>query len=263
MYDAFSIDYDRFVNWPSRLAYELPFIGMLLKTIQGSVVKKRVLDAACGTGWHVIALAEKGFDTFGADISSGMIDRAKENSRNRGSFVEFKAVGFTDLKEAYNRDKATPFDAVLCLGNSLPHITNPPELGQALANFAGCLKPGGILLIQNRNFDAVMAGHQRWMEPQSVIEGQSEWLFIRFYDFTKDGLIDFNIMTLRRENSHLWQQKINTTRLRPILSGEMMTGLEEAGFEEIVFYGDMTGAPFDSGSSGNLVVAAKKSATTL
>ena len=48
MYDTFSTDYDRFVNWPSRLAAELPFIESQLEAAGA----RRVLDAACGTGQH-------------------------------------------------------------------------------------------------------------------------------------------------------------------------------------------------------------------
>jgi len=31
LYDPFSADYDRFVNWKERLAYELPFIETINK----------------------------------------------------------------------------------------------------------------------------------------------------------------------------------------------------------------------------------------
>ena len=63
MYDSFSSDYDRFVNWPSRLEAELPFIQAQLDAAGA----RRVLDAACGTGRHAIALAERGYATAGAD----------------------------------------------------------------------------------------------------------------------------------------------------------------------------------------------------
>jgi hypothetical protein len=46
MYDDFSSDYDRFVDWPGRLAAELPFIERQLRAVGA----RRVLDAACGTG---------------------------------------------------------------------------------------------------------------------------------------------------------------------------------------------------------------------
>jgi len=50
MYDPFSADYDRFVDWPGRLAAELPLIE---RQLQG-VGAHRVPDAACGTGMHAV-----------------------------------------------------------------------------------------------------------------------------------------------------------------------------------------------------------------
>ncbi|MGQ9804240.1 MAG: hypothetical protein ACUVSH_10470 [Anaerolineae bacterium] len=51
MYDDFSADYDRFVDWPGRLAAEVPFIVQRLQRVGA----RRVLDAACGTGMHAVA----------------------------------------------------------------------------------------------------------------------------------------------------------------------------------------------------------------
>lgn len=44
LYDPFSADYDRFVNWRERLAYELPFIEQQLAA-SGA---RRILDTVCG-----------------------------------------------------------------------------------------------------------------------------------------------------------------------------------------------------------------------
>ena len=57
LYDALSSDYDRFVNWPSRLALELPFLQTELKRIGAA----RVLDSACGTGQHALHAADAPF----------------------------------------------------------------------------------------------------------------------------------------------------------------------------------------------------------
>ncbi len=46
LYDGFSQDYDRFVNWNARLAFEMP---LLMETLERHHVE-RVLDVACGTG---------------------------------------------------------------------------------------------------------------------------------------------------------------------------------------------------------------------
>lgn len=260
MYDAFSSDYDRFVNWPSRLGYELPFIeGQLnaLKTGQpGRAV--RVLDSACGTGMHAIALAQRGFAVAGADLSAGMIERARANAASSNLSISFEPVGFGAQALVFARQALLPFDALLCLGNSLPHLLSAGDLAKALADFAACLRPGGLLLLQSRNFDAVMVHRERWMEPQSYRQDQNEWIFLRFYDYTPDGLIDFNILTLKRTAEGPWAQTVTTTRLRPLLQSELLTALTAAGFTSTASYGDMHAAPFDPAKSGNLIVTALK-----
>jgi glycine/sarcosine N-methyltransferase len=252
MYDDFSSDYDRFVDWPGRLAAELPFIERQLQAVGA----RRVLDAACGTGMHALALARRGYAAVGADLSPGMIARARANAAAAGVNVPFEVAGFGEL----NAQVGTGFDALLCLGNSLPHLLTPADLAAALADFAACLRPEGLLLIQNRNFDAVLARDERWMDPQAHQEGNVEWLFLRFYDFESDGTLTFNLVTLRREGSDAWRQHVLTTRLWPLRREELTRVLDAAGFGAITCWGDMQGARFDPARSPNLVVTAQRTA---
>ena len=154
MYDAISNDYDRFVNWNSRLRVEMPFIERQIQQV--AAPGSRVLDAACGTGMHALALAQLGFQVSGADLSSGMIERARFNARDAGQEIRFEAIGFGKLAQSFGRQAC---DVLLCLGNSLPHLTESSAQTDTLADFAACLRPGGMLLMQNRNFDAVLAPH--------------------------------------------------------------------------------------------------------
>ena len=254
MYDEFSSDYDRFVNWSARLGTELPFIEQQL----GLVGAHRVLDAACGTGMHAVALAQRGYTVVGTDFSMGMIARARANAVGADADVRFDVAAFGELSERAGGG----FDALLCLGNSLPHLLAPADVAAALADFAACLRGGGLLLIQNRNFDAVHARRERWMAPQAYRQGadeerpEIEWLFQRFYDFEPDGTLTFNVVTLRREDGGEWSQRVTATRLRPMRQEELVVALEATGFGEIACWGDMAGNPFDPGTSGNLVVTA-------
>jgi 2-polyprenyl-3-methyl-5-hydroxy-6-metoxy-1,4-benzoquinol methylase len=179
MYDSFSSDYDRFMNWPARLESEIPFLEHHLRQAGA----RRVLDAACGTGQHAIALARLAFEASGADLSPNMVARAEANARSAGMAMTLKQAAFGELALAFGR---RTFDAVLCLGNSLPHVLDPAALAGALTDFRQCTRPGGLLILQNRNFDAILRSRQRWMEPQSHREGQEEWIFLRS-DFEADG----------------------------------------------------------------------------
>jgi SAM-dependent methyltransferase len=227
----------------------LPFILEQLSSVNA----RDVLDAACGTGMHAITLAQRGYRVAGSDLSRGMIERARVNAVSAALQVRFEIAGFGALANTFGRGT---FDALLCLGNSIPHLLTPTELTSSLADFASCLRPGGLLLIQNRNFDAVMAHHERWMEPQSHQEDDVEWIFQRFYDFDPDGLLTFNMVTLKRVGQGNWQQQVVASRLRPLLHTEIVDALSAVGFETITSFGNMAGATFDPASSGNLVLTA-------
>jgi len=254
-YDQLSRNYDRFVNWSNRLNFELPFLLSQLNSIQTSDLPLNILDAACGTGMHALALAQRGFQVSGADISPGMVEKSRENSRANMQKVDFQTAGFGALAATFGHDK---FNAVLCLGNSLPHVTDWADLNSALQDFAHCLQPGGMLILQNRNFEAVLTSQERWMEPQSFQENGQEWLFIRFYDFRQDGLINFHILTLFKDVSGVWKQSVSTTQLLPLLRSDLLPSLAAAGFTSVALYGGLNGSPFVPESSGNLVIVAQK-----
>lgn len=248
MYDDLAADYDRFVDWPGRLKVELPFLEQQLHTLGA----RRVLDAACGTGMHAIALAQRGFEAVGTDLSVPMIERARENATGAGVQANFVVAGFGELAARVGGG----FDALLCLGNSLPHVLTPDELAATLADFAACLRPGGLLLVQNRNFDAVLTARQRWMEPQAQHEDETEWLFLRFYDFEADGTLAFHMWTLKRDGTGPWHQHVTSTRLHPWLRAELVAALSQAGFGQIAAWGDLQGTTFDAARSPNLVLMA-------
>jgi glycine/sarcosine N-methyltransferase len=115
-------------------------------------------------------------------------------------------------------------------------------------------------LVQNRNFDAVLACRERFMGPEAHREGDREWLFVRFYDFNSDNTLTFNMLILRRDAEGKWSQQVEATELHPITHSELIASLIVAGFTNIVCYGDMQGSPFDLNRSPNLVVTAQRKA---
>jgi glycine/sarcosine N-methyltransferase len=248
LYDE--LDYDRMVNWPKRLSYELPFIEEQLSASHA----RRVLDVACGSGQHAIALTQRGYEVTGVDLSAAMIERARASAAAAGVAVRFIVGSFGELASQVGGT----YDALLCLGNSLPHVLTDPALLTTLADFRAMLNPGGLLLVQNRNFDAVLAQQARWMPPQAHSEAGHEWLFLRFYDFSPGGTLTFNVVMLQRDTGGAWQQRVRETPLRPWQHDELADAVTNTGFSAVRCYGDMAGAPFDATGSANLIVVARR-----
>lgn len=257
MYDKLASVYDHFVNWKSRLAFELPLILELLSSLGTPPHETRVIDSACGTGQHAIALAEAGYIAYGSDLSPEMVSVAKIRADSADQRVSFKTSGFGSTSKAFAKE--LPFDAVLCLGNSLPHVSNETELKTALEDFFKLLRPGGLLLLQMRNFDRVMNLQLRWMEPQTEKTDQNEWLFLRFYDFESDKRIHFNVISMERQQNKPWSLNLVSTPLTPILHQSLRNLLCATGFGAVQTYGSLRAEPFDAETSGDLVVIARKS----
>jgi ubiquinone/menaquinone biosynthesis C-methylase UbiE len=256
MYNTFADDYDRFVNWNDRLAYEIPFIVRQISFLQRDLDRPLdILDTACGTGMHAIALAKKGHQVSAADLFPEMITKSQQNAHNAGVQLRFSTAGLGEMAQSFGQNQ---FDLLLCLGNSLPHLTSEQHLMASLQDFVSTLRQGGMLFIQNRNFDKVMQRQDRWMEPQNYQVEGNEWIFQRFYDFLPDGLIRFNIVTLQRKADFNWQPAVNSTLLRPQISTELEHQLDQVGFKDIHAYGSMQGEPFSTDSSGNLIITAIK-----
>ncbi|TLM78824.1 MAG: class I SAM-dependent methyltransferase, partial [Actinobacteria bacterium] len=216
LFNEFGGEYDRMIAWENRLKREEPFFTGLFARYG----VRSVLDAACGTGQHALLFAGRGLAVAGADLSPTMIEQARANAAARGLPAEFVQAGFGQLAETLGRQ----FDAVVCLGNSLPHLKNTGELRPALADCYRVLIPGGVLVIQNRNYNKVLAEKSRFMPLNHFRSGSEETLYLRFTDFPENdaaGLITFNIVVLRQDAAGKWSYRAHSEKLKPWLQEEL------------------------------------------
>lgn len=248
-YDALSEDYDRFVDWEARLAFEMPFFRALFERRQ----VRRVLDVACGTGRHAIAFAEEGYEATAADPSQAMVDRARANVAAAKARVNVHKLGFGGLGE----ELSGPYDAITCLGNSLPHLLTEEAMVEALVDMASVVSTKGILVVQNRNFDRVLARHERFMPPEVHRSGDEEWIFVRFYDLDEEKA-RFNMVRLHRRGSGSWGARIEQTQLRAWQHRELEPLLFRSGFKVLSALGGYDGGPFARLESPDLLLVAER-----
>jgi SAM-dependent methyltransferase len=246
-YDLLSSDLDLMVSWEKRLKNEAPFFKKLFK--ENKI--KKVLDLACGTGHHSIFFAKSGYEVTGVDKSEEMIRIARGNAKDI-SGVKFLKESFLNV---YPRLKDR-FDAVICLGNSLPHLLSKKDLKKTLQNIYDLLNPEGILIIQNRNYDKILYRKIRFMPPNIIDREDERIVFLRMLDFNKSRII-FNLVTFRQKEG-TWSFQTKTTLLRPILRKEIEDILKGVGFKEKKFYGDYRFSPFRRYESEDLIIFARK-----
>lgn len=254
-YDALAPLFDVMTDWDARLAAEGPF---LLAVLEESGARG-VLDVACGSGGHALWLARRGYAVAGADASPGMIALARQKAAAAGIAVPFVVAGLDNLQSA-NLQPPTDFDAVLCLGNSMPHVLTQAARVAALRAMAEMLRPGGTLVLQNLNYDLRWRMQPRWFAAQGGVLDGAEVLVWRFADYDAPAVrIAFHIALFRKAGAD-WRVEVHTTPQQPLFWADLAAALEEAGFGQVQVYGCMAqpAEPFSADRSGDLVVVARK-----
>ncbi len=112
--------------------------------------RTRVLDCAAGTGTLAVGLALAGFDVSASDASPEMVERTLALAQARGVDVRAEVRLWADLRGG-------PYDAVLCVGNSLTHADGRRGRRAALIAMQRVLRPGGLLVLTSRNWERTRA----------------------------------------------------------------------------------------------------------
>jgi len=151
-----------------------------------------------------------------------MVAKAFDNAKDRDLILKTVQADWRWL----NRDISGKFDAIICLGNSFTHLHEEADRRRALAEFYAALKHDGILIIDQRNYDAILdhgfsskhkyyyCGDQVTAEPEYVDDGLARFK----YSFPDNSEFRLNMFPLRKNY------------LRKLMS--------EAGFQHIHTYGD-------------------------
>ncbi len=215
---SFVEKWDQLIDWDGRAQAEGDFFIRTLKE-HGA---RKVLDVATGTGFHSVQLLKAGFEVTSADGSPEMLSKAFNNARNRGHILRTVHADWRWL----NRDVHDLYDAVICLGNSFTHLHEEKDRRKALAEYYATLRHDGILILDQRNYDAIL---DQQIEPThnyyycgEDVSASPEYVddsLARFrYRFTDGSTYHLNMFPLRK----LYMQRL----------------MQEVGFQRVTTYGD-------------------------
>jgi SAM-dependent methyltransferase len=98
----------------------------------------KILDLGCGYGRHSIALAKRGFDVVGQDLSDVLLAKAREDAAAAGAEVKWVA---SDMRSVPFEGE---FDAVI--NNAFGYLEDDREELKVLEQVFKALKPGGQFL---------------------------------------------------------------------------------------------------------------------
>jgi SAM-dependent methyltransferase len=117
----------------------------------------RILDCAAGGGQLAVGLAAMGFSVVATDASPAMIERTRALTAEHRTELTALTCKWEELPAQHFE----PFDAVLCVGNSIAHAAGHSGRQAALAAIAGVLCDNGLFVVTSRNWEAVRSHGSR------------------------------------------------------------------------------------------------------
>jgi SAM-dependent methyltransferase len=250
-FDNVALAYDDAIDWKTRLAREMPFLMSRLGGFKG----KRILDLACGTGRHSVALALEGVEVIGIDNSRVMISRAKDHAVANDVSPKFILGEMTEFRSI----APGQYDMVICLGNSLALLDNLDILEGVLSSIYASLNGEGILIAQVLNFEEILrTGFRFFPQKGGKMDTGEDIVFSRFYDHNDPPNSSNLVMAAQMKVKGEWTSLVTTQRVLNLNEHLMKRYLARAGFRETRFYSDYSESLFVGSDDRNMVIHSRR-----
>jgi ubiquinone/menaquinone biosynthesis C-methylase UbiE len=201
-----------------------------------------VLDIACGTGRHTIALSRAGFDVVGLDLSLNLLRIAKKRGASALVRCDMRFLPF----------KSGAFAAAVSMDNSFGYLPTEKEDEQSLAEVKRVLKVGGLFVLDvfnreklSQKYSARGASPKLYDYPSFTLQQE------RTVSVNGNWLCDHWTIT-QRLNS---QVSVFDHKARLYTHVQLEGMLSKAGFHVAAVFGDYEHQPF-SADSPRLIIKA-------
>jgi SAM-dependent methyltransferase len=238
--------YEAIIDWPKRLANEAPFYRRLFE--QAGV--KRIADVACGTGRHAQMFHSWGLEVHASDISANMIQRARE------TFGESENLRWR--VQSFDQPIAPdgPFDAVLCIGNSLALAPDVNVVSQALQYMLRALRPEGLCIVHVLNLWSLPDGPCVWQKSVRKSAAEQHVTLLKGVHRCSDrGYAELVVINDIGNPAPIRAHSVPFLGLK---AQDLQAIAHQQGAEDVAFFGNHQNQPYDPAKSADLIMVARK-----
>ena len=215
-------------DWEAGVRWEGEWLDHFLSEQLRGAGPWSVLDCSCGIGTQAIGLALHGHRVHATDLSPVSVDCARRESTEFGVDITFGVADFRKLSETIS----DTFDVVISCDNSFAHCLNDDDLAAALTSIKSRLRPGGLLHLSIRDYDALIANKPIFNSQHVQDKPDGRRIVFQVWDWASDGRRYGVHQFLIKENDSGYELKHFETELRALLRDEIMTAVRNAGYVE-------------------------------
>ena len=244
-YDDFSRFYDRLtdnVEYEKRADYFCRLLSMC------GINEGILLDLGCGTGSMSLIMAEKGFDVIGVDSSIGMLNAAQQKMFESGRHMLLLNQKMQEI------DLYGTVDCAICVLDGINHLPDETDVRAAFAKVSLFMNEGGAFA-----FDVnTIYKHKNILADNAFIYDNDDFFCAWQNSFNpEDNSVDIALDFFEEEDGVYYRCGESFTEKAYELS-DISEWLEEAGFEVVGIFDDMTTDEVKPDSERAVFLAKKK-----
>ena len=217
----------RYIDWQARRKGENGFLENALKRNNCG----KVFNAALGDGCDTVHLLKNGFDVTNNEIDLMFMRKALDNARMHDISLKITQYDWRSLSRHF--DEAS-FDAVMCMGNSLTYIFAKKDRIRILKGFRRLLPSGGILMIDERNYQYILDSRTEILKGNFRYSGK----YLYCGKTVKHIPVKITNRLVRMRYDDLETGKSAFLDLYPFRKRQLMQELNDAGFSDIRKFSD-------------------------
>lgn len=219
IYDRYAQVYDD----SGQIAFSIKMIPYLDDLLRRHPAPGRsMLDLACGTGTVALSFAQQGWEVYGVDASSGMLDQARQKAEQTGQKLTLSQQDMRRFVLPH------PVALVTCLYDSLNYMLTLADLEQVLRGVAAALLPGGVFMA---DMNTQVTLEQVWGNNVFFVEREDMALILRSAYEPKTRLSTVHIVGFVRQEDGLYSRFDEHHAEIAYEDDELRTALERAGLQ--------------------------------
>jgi SAM-dependent methyltransferase len=192
---------------------------------------RRLLELACGSGSHALVLEKLGHEIVATDYSEDMLACARRKAAESSSSIDFRRQ---DMRALNIHDG--PFDAVICLFDSIGYVETNEALMQVLQGAHRHLRPDGLFVFEFWHAAAMLRSYEpvrvrRWSTPEGELVRISETELEHSKQLAR---VTYTIYELRNNGTYTKLKETQTNRY--FLAQEMAGWLSFCGFTPLKWF---------------------------
>lgn len=241
-YDVFSQFYDKLtdnVNYKKRAEF---FRTLLVR--YGVRDNATILDMGCGTGKFTCELAKMGYDMIGTDISPEMLCEARENMYTNDVSMLLLCQGMEEL------DLFGTVDCAVSTLDSINHLDSAEGVRKAFYNAGLFMNPEGMFI-----FDInTVYKHREVLGNNTFVYDTDEVYCVWQNTLNDDDSVDISLDFFECDGDSYYRSSQEfSERAYPI--EDIKKWLEEAQFEVLDIFDDISGEPLKNDSQRAVIAA--------